>query len=149
MLIRWLLAATHLLGLGIGLGAVWTRARALKGVIDPPTVRRVLHSDAWWGVAALIWLLTGLVRAFSGLEKGSDYYLSNHLFLTKMGLFVIIVALEIRPAMTFRRWRGDVAGGRQPDVQHAAALGSISTLQAILVIVMVFLATGMARGFGS
>ena len=149
MLIRWLLAATHLLGLAVGLGAVWTRARALKGVIDPPAIRRILQSDAWWGVAALIWLSTGLVRAFSGLEKGSDYYLSNHLFLTKMGLFVIIVALELRPAMTFRRWRGDLASGRQPDVQDAAALGSISTLQAVLVIVMVFLATGMARGFGS
>ncbi len=149
MLIRWLLAATHLLGLGVGLGAVWTRARALNGVIDAPTVGRILQSDAWWGVAALIWLSTGLVRAFSGLEKGSDFYLSNHLFLTKMGLFVIIVALEIRPAMTFRRWRGDLANGRQPDIQGAPALGSISTLQAILVIVMVFLATGMARGFGS
>ncbi len=149
MLIRWLLAATHLLGLGVGLGAVWTRARALNRVIDAPTVGRILQSDAWWGVAALIWLSTGLVRAFSGLEKGSDFYLSNHLFLTKMGLFVIIVALEIRPAMTFRRWRGDLANGRQPDIQGAPALGSISTLQAILVIVMVFLATGMARGFGS
>lgn len=149
MLIRWLLAATHLLGLAVGLGAVWTRARALKGEIDSRAVRRILQADAWWAVAAVIWVSTGLVRAFSGFEKGSDYYLGNHLFLTKMALFVIIVALEIRPIVTFRRWRADLASGRQPDVPGAAAIGSTSTVQAVLVIVMVFLATGMARGFGS
>ena len=148
-MLRWILAATHLLGLAVGLGAVWTRARALRGEIDPRAIRRILQSDAWWAVAAVIWLSTGLVRAFSGLEKGSDYYLGNHLFLTKMVLFVVIVGLELRPIMTFRRWRADLASGSQPDVTGAAALGNISTLQAILVIVMVFLATGMARGIGS
>ena len=31
MTLRWLLAAVHLLALGIGLGAVWARARSLAG----------------------------------------------------------------------------------------------------------------------
>src|SRR2546427_755314 len=32
--LRWLLAADHLLALGIGLGAVWVRARALTSVVS-------------------------------------------------------------------------------------------------------------------
>ena len=31
MSIRWILAALHLFGLAIGLGAVWARGRALQG----------------------------------------------------------------------------------------------------------------------
>jgi hypothetical protein len=49
MTIRWLLAAAHLLALGIGLGAVWARGRALRGLLDASGVRRVLSADTWWG----------------------------------------------------------------------------------------------------
>ena len=34
MTVRWLLAAVHLLALGVGLGAVWARGRALAGELD-------------------------------------------------------------------------------------------------------------------
>jgi len=86
MTIRWLLAAVHLLALGVGLGAVWARGRALQAPLDVPTLRRVFYADTWWGIAALLWISTGLVRAFGGYEKGAVYYLHNHLFWAKMGL---------------------------------------------------------------
>jgi putative membrane protein len=149
MLIRWLLAAVHLLGLGIGLGAVWTRARVLKGDLDARGIRRVLQADSWWAAAAAIWISTGLARAFAGFEKGTDYYLGNHLFWTKMALLGVILMLEVRPIVTFGRWRRDLGQGRQPDTQQALALARTSTIQAFLVIVMVFLATAMARGYGA
>lgn len=71
MTIRWLFAALHLLALGIGLGAVWTRGRALRGELNTAGLLRVLAADTWWGIAALVWVATGLVRAFAGLEKGA------------------------------------------------------------------------------
>jgi putative membrane protein len=70
MLVRWLFAWLLLLGLGIGLGAVWARARALRAPLDPAGLRRVFQADGWWGVAAAIWIGTGLVRVIGGLEKG-------------------------------------------------------------------------------
>jgi hypothetical protein len=51
-MLRWLLAAAHLLALGIGLGAVWARSRALRGSLDPAGLRRVLGADAWWSAGA-------------------------------------------------------------------------------------------------
>ena len=100
MTIRWLFAALHLLALGIGLGAVWARARAFRSPLDAAGLRRVFYADAWWGIAALVWIATGLTRAFGGLEKGSAYYLHNHVFWTKMLLLGVILVLEVLPMLT-------------------------------------------------
>lgn len=147
--LRWLVAAAHLLGLGIGLGAVWGRSRALRGpVVDAAAVRRALVADAWWGVAALIWVGTGLWRAFGGLEKGTAYYLANPAFHAKMGLFVLVLALEIRPMVTMIRWRAALARGTRLDTGAARAISRLSAVQALLVVAIVLAATAMARGIG-
>jgi putative membrane protein len=148
MLLRWLFAALHLLGLGIGLGAVWARARALRGPLDPVGLRRVFYADSWWGVAAAIWIGTGLVRVIGGLEKGMDYYLQNHVFWGKMALLLVILVLEVWPMVTLVRWRVQLARGEAPDTSPAGRFASISYLQAALVLLMVLAATAMARGIG-
>jgi len=79
MSIRWLLAALHLFGLGVGLGAVWARSRALRGTLNTAGIRRVLGADTWWGIAALVWISTGLLRAFAGFEKGTTYYVHGNI----------------------------------------------------------------------
>lgn len=147
--LRWVLAALHLLALGIGLGAVWARRRALLGALDAPGLRRVFCADAWWGASAGLWIGTGLLRAFAGFEKGAAYYVHNHVFLTKMGFLVAIILLEAGPMMGLIRWRREVAGGLAPDTRRASAYARTSLLQAVLVVLMVFLATGVARGIGA
>jgi len=148
MTIRWLLAAFHLLALGVGLGAVWARARALQAPLDVPGLRRVFYADTWWGIAALLWIGTGLGRAFGGFEKGSFYYLHNHLFWAKMGLLAAILVLELGPMLALIRWRAAVARGGVPDARAASRFARISVVQAILVVLMVLAATAMARGYG-
>ncbi len=148
MTIRWLLAAFHLLALGVGLGAVWARARALQAPLDVPGLRRVFYADTWWGIAALLWIGTGLVRAFGGFEKGSVYYLHNLLFWAKMGLLAAILVLELGPMLALIRWRAAVARGGVPDTRAASRFARISVVQAILVVLMVLAATAMARGYG-
>lgn len=70
-MLRWLLAASHLLALGIGLGAVWVRGRALQQSLDTAAAfRRVFAADAGWGLAALLWLSTGLWRLLGGSRRG-------------------------------------------------------------------------------
>ena len=121
MLVRWLFAWMHLLGLGIGLGAVWARARALRGPLDAAGLRRVFYADAWWGVAALVWIGTGLVRVFAGLEKGTEYYLLSHLFWTKLALMGLAgVNAGIIHLVTHR------AGGRGWDSRAAKFAGVAS-----------------------
>jgi putative membrane protein len=148
MLIRWLFAAVHLLGLGIGLGSAWARGQALRGELNEAGLRRVFYADNWWGLSALLLIGTGLVRAFGGLEKGSAYYLHNHLFWTKMALLGLILLLEIGPMLALIRWRTQVRRGERPDTRLAARFAGTSSLQAVLLALMVLAATGMARGWG-
>jgi putative membrane protein len=149
MMLRWLLASLHLLGLGIGLGAVWVRGQALNADLDRGGLRRVFLADTWWGVAAALWIVTGLIRAFGGFEKGTAYYLHNRAFLVKMAVLLVILLLEVRPMVTLIRWRARVGRGEVPTSLTAArAMARISYLQAGLVVVMLVAATAMARGLG-
>lgn len=145
---RWLAASLHLLALGIGLGAVWTRGQALRSPLSPEAFRRVFLADNFWGLAALLWISTGLWRLLGGLEKGTGYYLQNHVFYAKMGFLVLILLLEIGPMVTLIKWRRIVAQGEMPDMSRAPRLATISFVQAGLVVLMVFAATAMARGIG-
>jgi putative membrane protein len=148
MLIRWLFAALHLLGLGIALGSIWARARAFRGPLDLAGFRRLFYADNWWGISALVLISTGLVRALAGLEKGMDYYLQNHVFWGKMALLLGILGLEVWPMVTLIRWRTQVARGATPDTRLAGRFAGISYAQATLLVGMVLAATAMARGFG-
>ena len=147
-MIRWLLAALHLLALGIGLGAVWARGRALKAPLDAAGIQRVLYADTFWGIAALIWILTGLGRLFGGFEKGADYYFHNAYFLVKMALLFFILALEVWPMTAFIKWRIRLARGEAVDASAAQTFARVSLLQALLVSLMVLAASAMARGYG-
>jgi len=153
VLVNWLLASLHLIALGVGLTAIWTRARALGLLAGPDTAapgvfRRVFAADAAWGGAAILWIGTGLVRAFGGFEKGSAYYLQSHLFWSKMGLLLLVLLLEIGPMVTLIRWRIAIARQAEVNVRPAAVLARVSYIQAALVVVMVFVATAMSRGLG-
>ena len=148
MTARWLAASLHLLALGIGLGAVWARGRALRSSLDAGSLRQVFFADTLWGLAAVLWISTGLWRLLAGLEKGTGYYLQNHLFLTKMALLALVLLLEIRPMITLIRWRRTVSRGEAPDTRAAPLLARISFMQAWLIVLMVFAATAMARGMG-
>lgn len=141
-------SSLHLLALALGLPAVFLRGRALKGSLDAEGLRRLLGADNVWGIAALLWIVTGLLRAFGGLEKGADFYLHSPLFWTKMALFLAVLLLEIRPMATFIRWRIGLGRGEAIDTSAARALYSINHVELAIVVVMVFVASLMARGVG-
>ena len=137
-LLRLALAVLHLLALG-------------ERPLDSSAVRRALTADAWWGIAALLWIVTGLWRLLAGTEKARSYYLHNHVFLAKMTFLALVLALEVWPMITLIRWRavaGRVGRGWQPDARSVARIRGISYVEAALVIAMVATAAAMARGYG-
>ena len=148
MILRWVLATVHLLALGIGLGAVYVRGRALGGRMDADKVRTALSADAWWGLAAILWVGSGLWRLFGSAEKDTAYYMGNHVFWTKMFLFLGVLAMEIRPMLTLSRWRRELARGIPPNTSSAARISRLSYGEAGLIVLMVLAATAMARGIG-
>ena len=152
-MLRITLAALHLIALGFGLGAVISRGTALRESPSNAALRRAFRSDATWGFAALLWLGTGLWRLLEGIEKPMGFYLTNPLFHAKMGLFGLIIVLELWPAITLMRWRRSFSAGESAERLMTSGAGrkiaTISHIEALLVVVIVFVAVAMARGFGT
>ena len=95
--------------------------------------------------------MTGLVRAFAGLEKTPDFYLRNGFFWVKMALFGLVFVLEIRPMVTFIRWR---IAKRRGETAVAAAIAAspldvfvrLNDAEVVLILAIPFVAALMARG---
>jgi putative membrane protein len=142
-------SAVHILSVALALGAVTARGRALRGPLDPAGLRRLFAADNAWGIAALLLVATGLLRAFAGLDKGTAFYLASRAFWLKMGLLAVVVGLEIWPMLTFIGWRRRLRRGDPVDPSAAAALWVINHVQLALAVAIVFAAAFMARGFGA
>ena len=143
-----ILSAVHLLTLGIGLGAIFARGRALRRLAsgDVGALKGVFLADNWWGLAAALWITTGLIRVFGGVEKSADFYLYNVFFWIKMALFLLVFMLEVTPMVTFIRWRSELKRGRTLDTTSASRLIRINDAETALVVLIPFAAAAMARG---
>lgn len=148
-MIAAIVSALHVLALALGLPAVYLRGRELRGPLDMAGLGRLFAADNLWGVAAALWVATGLLRAFGGLEKGTAFYLGSRAFWLKMALFALILVLEIRPMVTFIKWRAGLRRGRAPDTSRARRLYLVNHIEMGLMLLMVFVAAFMARGFGA
>jgi putative membrane protein len=115
--------------------------------VDGAALRRAFAADAWWGVAAVLWLSTGLARVLSGTEQTTAYYLQNPLFHVKIGLFVLVLALEVWPMITLMRWRRAVGRNQTAAVGSARKIARISVIEAFLIVVIVVVAVALARGY--
>ncbi len=136
------ISALHILALGIGLGAVYARGRGLRR----KDLDAILFADNWWGIAALLWIGTGLWRAFGGLEKGTSFYISNPVFHLKMGIFGIVGLLEMWPMVTFMRWRSAMGRDEAPDLSPCPTFYRVNTIQLACLALIPFAAAMMARG---
>lgn len=142
---RFILAVLHLLALAIGIAAVHARGRALRRTTTSADLPEVFLADNWYGAAALLWIGTGLWRAFGGVEKGTAYYLDSHWFLGKMGLFALVLALELLPMITLIRWRMAFRKRTAIALERAPLLARLSQAQVPLLVLMVLMAAAMAR----
>jgi uncharacterized membrane protein len=150
-MLRITLASLHLLALALGLMATVLRGSALRETFTPSSLRRALRLDVIWGIAAVLWIITGLWRLFGATEKPTTYYMANHWFMAKMGCFLLIFLLEIWPMLTMMRARAALRQGLDAAaivVPAAKRIALIGHVQATIALAMIFMAVAMARGFG-
>jgi putative membrane protein len=116
--------------------------------LNAAMVERLAKIDAIYGLSAVLVLATGLARVFWGV-KGSGWYWANPLLYVKLGLFVAIALLSIRPTLQFLRWRKALrAGGTLPDEAAVRKVRRLVMVQAHLIPVVPLAAVFLARGFG-
>jgi len=153
VLLRAALSALHVLAVALALGSIFARGLRLRELRrDPSDSRareRLLRADNVWGISALLFLATGVARAFGRLEKTPDFYLRNGFFWVKMALFALVLLLEILPMVTFLRWRMGALRKTAPADDGRPALPTLIALndaELALVCVIPFVAALMARG---
>lgn len=150
-MLRVFLAGLHLLALALGMFAVIARGSALREKFTAASLQRAFRMDTMWGIAAVLWVGTGLWRLLGGIEKPAAYYAANDFFILKMALFLLVVALEAWPAVVLVRWRVALRRGGDPAAlatrSVAQRIALISHVEATLVLVMILLAVAVARGY--
>jgi putative membrane protein len=145
MIASALLSAVHVLTLALGLGAVYARGRALAGRLDDAGWRRLLAADNAWGIAAGLWIASGLARVFFG-GKETSFYWRNGFFWIKMALFGLVFVLELAPMTTFIRVRAAQRRARALPQFSIETYRRINTAETVLVVAIAVVAAFMARG---
>lgn len=143
-------ASLHYLSIFVLFALLTAEHLLFKAQIDHATAKRLLRIDIAYGITASLVLVTGIARVL-WFGKGLDYYLGNGLFHAKVGLFLLIGLLSIVPTLTFFNWRNDLLAGKAPQISPALAKRTIWVirLELLLLVCLPFLASLMARGFGS
>jgi putative membrane protein len=140
-----MLSAIHMLTLALGAAAVFARGRALARPLDDEGWRRLLAADNAWGIAAMLWIASGLGRVFyGGREPG--FYWNNGFFWIKIALFAAVFLLELRPMVTFIRVRRARSQRVPVPAFPVDIFRRINAAELTLVVIIVFVAAFMARG---
>ena len=149
MFVDWLLASLHHLAV-FSLAAILAAEFVLiRNVVDAATIRRLSRIDLHYGLAALFVVAFGVLRVFFG-AKGPDFYVANHIFWTKMLLFVVIAILSIPPTLKFRAWSRQAGDNVlfQPDVGEIGGVKRYLWIEAALFLAIPVAAAAMAREYG-
>lgn len=142
------LAIVHLLALVFGVTVLVLRAKALARAERAEELGPVFLWDNLYAAVALFWIGSGLLRAFGGFEKGSDYYLHNHVFWTKMLLLAVVLGAEAVIMVRLIRFRIQRKRGHSISFSHKPGLVKLHWVELWSIVGMVTMAALMARGVG-
>jgi putative membrane protein len=119
----------------------------MRGELTLWSARRLQVADMILGIAAGALFVVGLMRVF-WFEKGAAYYFSNHAFLTKFALFIIVGLLSIVPTIEFLSWRKAVKSGQVPVVEAAKLkrVRMILHIELAAIALILLCAAIMAKG---
>lgn len=139
----------HYISIMALMGSLISEHLILKPRLSAQQIRSLAGIDFVYGISAILVLVTGLLRWFV-YGKGSEFYLSNPLFHTKLTLFVILGVLSIFPTVKFLKWRKQVKKGEDPTIEEKTVkrLLMYIRIELLLVAVMPLLAVMIARGVG-
>lgn len=147
MTLEALLAYAHILAI-LSLVVFGTSEAALCRMewMNAQVVERLVKVDRIYGAAALGVLLTGLARTWWGI-KGAAWYWTNPLLQLKVGLFIAVALMSIKPTLMFIRWRRQLrSAGTLPDEAQVRQARRWVMVQAHIIAGIPLAAVFLARG---
>ena len=143
------LAYLHFAAIFLLFAFLTTQVILFRQPLDLRTVRLIGRMDLWYFGSAIAALATGFLRAAFG-AKGGDFYFGAWPIYAKIGLFLVIAAISIKPTMTFIRWRKTMEaepGWQVPEAEQAAMRRLVMIEVHLAALIPVF-AVIMSRGLG-
>lgn len=144
-----LMAFLHHLAAFTLVAALAVEVALFRPPLSVAQARRLLRTDAVFGAAATLVLIVGLLRV-TYFEKGPAYYWHDSYFLLKLSAFVVAGLISIYPTVTFLSWKRELGSGtaRQPSPERTRRVRLCLMLELAAILVILFGAALMARGFG-
>lgn len=139
-----LLAAIHHLLIFAVFGFLLIEFVWLRTTLTREGVLRVAAADLGYGMAAVLIVVVGFVRAIYA-AKGWTYYSHNLFFWLKLATFAVIGLLSIKPTLVFIRWR---KADELPDPVSVTAMRRYLHVELALFALLPIFAAAMARGYG-
>ena len=145
-----LLTMAHHLAVFALVGIVAAEFALLQPGLAGARLAQLARIDRAYGLVALLVIAAGVGRLLWGRTE-AGYYLGNHVFWGKMGLFVLVGLLSIQPTRALLNWSRalkDDPGFVVPADQVGASRRFIH-LQVIGLALIPLFAAAMARGYGA
>lgn len=146
----FLLASVHHL-IVFGIASVLAAELALMrpAAMSPHTVRLLGRFDAVYGGLAMAILVVGFARVWFG-AKGPDFYLHNPMFWAKIGAFLVVGLVSIRPTLRILAWQKvlKLDAAFVPAVQEVGAVRRQLLIEIHVFALIPIFAAAMARGIG-
>jgi putative membrane protein len=130
-------------------GVIAFELASVRRGMDAKALRRLGIADMHYGILAVLILVVGFTRVFMG-AKGAAFYLSSHVFWTKIAAFAVVGIISIAPTVLIIRWRRRAkqdASASPPDREVLLARRCLLAEAAVFLTIPIW-AVLMARGFG-
>lgn len=145
MLLEILLRYIHFISIFAVVSTVVAEHLMLQPQMSRREIKRLSSIDGVYGLASILVVGAGLTMWF-GVGKPAEYYTQNWIFLTKVGLFVVVGILSIHPTVFFARQR---KGDAEEVIAIPTSIKWSVRAELLLLLLIPLLATLMARGIGS
>ena len=117
----------------------------IRQELTASTARKLLTTDAVYGISAGALLVIGLLRVFY-FEKGAAYYFSSYAFMAKLSVFIVVGVLSAIPTVEFLSWRKALKAGQVPSERKIIMIRKLLHGELIGVVIILLCAAVMARG---
>lgn len=150
MLNSAVIAYFHYVGFMLAIAALVVERVSLRERLSFEEAQRIVIADSVYGLSAIVVLVTGVLRVLY-FGKGADYYLSNPVFWTKIGLFLFVGVLSIYPTITFIFWIKELREVAAPVLGgvKCKVLSTLVSVEIVGFLLIPLFASLMARGVGS
>ena len=149
MIVDAVLAYLHFVAIFLLFSFLAAQAMLMRASLDARLIRLLGRIDIGYALSAVVVLLTGMLRLGLG-AKGADFHLGQWPVYAKVGLFLAVGLISVKPTLAFIAWRRqlDKDAAWQLPAEEQARMRRIVMIELHLGALIPVFAVMMARGMG-